>query len=227
MCIAGGMAKVYDLGPYFRNGSADATHSIPFNALELYWGYSCFPEVRKFAQELLECIISILGKYDIVPPSKSMDLTFKSLMKQTTGLCLPEIRTYEETKALYDLLKERWLPTTSGMFFLEGLPAGISPHISVSPRDADVLLRGHAVLDGVAIMEYFEGETNHEKVAKSLSVQRSTLQSSQNDIRRNWDYLNHALLIGMPPFSSIFLSVDRLVNLLFGNRQLNEYSVIV
>lgn len=55
--VVGGLWKVYELGPQFRNEEADDTHNPEFYSLEFYQAFTEYRELMKFAEEMLRYIV--------------------------------------------------------------------------------------------------------------------------------------------------------------------------
>jgi len=55
--VIGGMKKVYELGPSFRNESMDATHNPEFYSLEFYQAYADYNDLISMCQSMLPHIV--------------------------------------------------------------------------------------------------------------------------------------------------------------------------
>ncbi|MGA7923449.1 MAG: lysine--tRNA ligase [Thermoplasmata archaeon] len=50
--LVGGLERVYEIGPCFRNEDLDSTHSPEFRMLELYWAYADYRDMQRMVQDL-------------------------------------------------------------------------------------------------------------------------------------------------------------------------------
>jgi lysyl-tRNA synthetase class 2 len=50
--LVGGLERVYEIGPCFRNEDMDSTHSPEFTMLEVYWAYADYSDMRELVQTL-------------------------------------------------------------------------------------------------------------------------------------------------------------------------------
>lgn len=88
--VVGGIDRVYELGPQFRNESCDTTHNPEFYSLEFYMAYSDYYDMMRMAEELITSIVRQFypdmllnyttasgAKIDInfQPPYRTIDIT--------------------------------------------------------------------------------------------------------------------------------------------------------
>jgi lysyl-tRNA synthetase, class II len=101
--VVGGMEKVYEIGPQFRNESMDLTHNPEFWSLEFYQAYADYLNLMDMSQVMLTKLISALfGKFefeytiphsdktimiDLSPPFQRIDIPSKL---EEFGIKFPE-----------------------------------------------------------------------------------------------------------------------------------------
>ena len=69
--VIGGLEKVYEIGPVFRNEGIDSTHNPEFTLLELYWAYTDYTDIMALTEELVKHVAMDLNG-DLTLPSRSI-----------------------------------------------------------------------------------------------------------------------------------------------------------
>jgi len=64
--IIGGMSKVYEIGPQFRNESADQSHNPEFTSLEFYMAYSDYNKLFGLCENLLSSVVNEITGSNII-----------------------------------------------------------------------------------------------------------------------------------------------------------------
>lgn len=113
--VVGGLNRVYELGPQFRNESIDPSHNPEFSSLEFYMAYADYNDLFTMCEELFSAIVfSIHGtlklKYkplnrdeitiDFTPPYKRIDMI--SELEKRTGKLFPKDLSSESTRDFFD-----------------------------------------------------------------------------------------------------------------------------
>jgi lysyl-tRNA synthetase class 2 len=57
--LVGGLERVFELGPVFRNEDMDSTHSPEFTMMECYWAYADYTDMRGLVERLYERLAHI------------------------------------------------------------------------------------------------------------------------------------------------------------------------
>lgn len=102
-CIIGGLHKVFEMGPQFRNECIDWSHLPEFNSIEWYWAYADYMDNMKLVEELFAHLtMHLYGKLqleyqphgaehpvtiDFTPPFKRVDIV--PALEAKTGLTFP------------------------------------------------------------------------------------------------------------------------------------------
>lgn len=116
--VVGGMDRVYEIGPQFRNESLDNTHNTSFYSLEWYMAYADYYDLMKMCEELLSSLVlKINNDYkinylpmnskkeitiDFQPPYKQIDIM--SELQQKIGVVFPNDFTTDESRDFLDKL---------------------------------------------------------------------------------------------------------------------------
>lgn len=243
---AGGLSKIYEVGDYFRNGSVNEMHSVPFSALEAYQTYISYEEMQNLANELLgrisESVSLVFQKYGkqsrLFLDGKIPECSFDEFIRQAgysefriedleTYPDVPELRDKSEdavknAKVLYKWLKETLIRKQKSPIWISDLPVGQSPLIK--KKDEYRLFRKYLIVNGATLAEITQSETN-------VDILRENLELQQNDQNHRYphDYapLFHAYSLGIPEVCSMFLSIDRLYPAFAGKNSIQSYKMYI
>lgn len=115
MLIVGGFSKVYEIGPQFRNESADQRHNPEFTSCEFYMAYADYHDLIHMCEELMSSLaFNITGNYivhhtlqtgetmefDFTPPFKRLDMLDE--IEKGIGMKLPEDLTTDDARSFLD-----------------------------------------------------------------------------------------------------------------------------
>jgi len=114
--VVGGLDRVYEIGPQFRNESIDRTHSPEFTSLEFYMAYADYNDLMKMAEDIFSNLALITnGSYkvkckpfdedkivevDFTPPFAKYD--FVKEIEMGSGKKLPEDLGSEEARLVLE-----------------------------------------------------------------------------------------------------------------------------
>ena len=246
LMLAGGLSKVYEMGEYFRNGSIDEMHSVPFSALEAYQTEISYNEMQLLANELFymmgEAIDKVLKKYGkkitINIKKQIPELTFNEFIKKSgyPNFEMDNLSTYPEieelkekskdmirnSKVLYNWFKNSLIQKQKEPVWVSDLPFGQSPFIK--RKGEYYLFRKYLIVNGATLAEVAQSEREAEIIEKNLMLQ----QKYQNNLYPH-DYkpFIHAYKLGMPDMSSLFFSIDRLYPAFTGTDNINKYKMYI
>lgn len=123
--VVGGVEKVFEMGPSFRNEGIDNTHNPEFNMCEYYNAYASLQDLINQTEELItglaqHCHELISTKLSSLP---SIDLTkyqrpYKQLefipeLQQRLGFTLPDLSSDTAKEDLLSLLKQHNIPLSA------------------------------------------------------------------------------------------------------------------
>lgn len=115
--VVGGVDKVFEIGPAFRNEGVDATHNPEFTMCEFYSAYSSLPDLMKETEELLSSLAKhsqelIARELTSLPP---IDLNkfqrpfkqaeFIPALEEATGVRFPKLSTEAALPELLAVMK--------------------------------------------------------------------------------------------------------------------------
>jgi lysyl-tRNA synthetase, class II len=240
--IVGGIDRIYEIGPAFRNEGVDTTHSPEYTLLEAYEAYGDYRSMAELTKALVREAADAAGVP--VPVSAAgeeidlagdwrwvgvFDLVSEALGETITpGTSETELRSYAERAGV--TLRPEW---GAGAIVLE-LYEKLCEHTLVQPTfvadypiDVRPLARSHRedprlaeawdlIIGGVELAPAYSELTDPVEQRKRLTAQ--SLAAAQGDpeaMELDEEFLT-ALEYGMPPTGGMGLGVDRLVMLLTG-----------
>lgn len=108
--VVGGLDRVYEIGPQFRNESIDTTHNPEFYSLEFYIAYSDYNDIMQICEKMLSHIVKKIHgttqiKYnyegkdieiDFAPPYRKIDII--SELEKLTEVTFPDDLTTDASE---------------------------------------------------------------------------------------------------------------------------------
>lgn len=247
--LAGGMEKMYEISDYFRNGGVDSLHSVPYCALELYAAYFDYEEIRELAWQIFRRIARSVSEWhvrrrtetgeqpgEITQESPAVETTFHRLLSEKCGENADQagIRALrlrltgessdsaaDNTGWVYRWMKKELFRGIEGPCAVTDLPAGVSPLIRTQPDRPEFLKRGYIIWGGSKVIEFFEGENDCGAALGRLQEQESGQSGAA--VRRDYRALEHAFALGIPPYASLTVSLDRMIAIGMGNVPVSTY----
>src|SRR3954451_5497016 len=241
-CIVGGIEKVYEIGPAFRNEGVDSSHSPEYTLLEAYEAYGDYDTMAELTRRLvLDAAAAVGVDHGMTVDGRPIDLTGEwahvaihdavsdAVGEQITpDTATTTLRAHAERLGVP--LKPDW---TAGQIVLE-LFEKLVEHTLIQPtfvRDYPVdvrpLARPHRddprlaeawdlIIGGVELAPaYSELVDPIEQRRRLVEQSRAAAMGDPEAMELDEDFLR-ALEYGMPPTGGMGLGVDRLVMLLTG-----------
>jgi lysyl-tRNA synthetase class 2 len=115
MLVVGGLPRVYEIGPQFRNESADQRHNPEFTSCEFYMAYADYSDLIGMCEDMMSSLaLDITGSYnvkhtlqtgdildlDFTPPFKRLDMLDE--IQKGVGVTLPTDLTTEDARLFLD-----------------------------------------------------------------------------------------------------------------------------
>ncbi|HEX6797988.1 MAG TPA: lysine--tRNA ligase [Ktedonobacterales bacterium] len=249
--IAGGMERVYEIGPNFRNEGIDREHNPEFNAMEFYQAYADYEDVMRIVEEMYASIAErVLGAtkleylgvpLDLEPPWQR--ITLREAILEHTGIDYDQYPTRDDLAAemrahgytvderlgrgkLIDELKDSIMrgpeAKIKGPVFLYDYPQEISPLAKAKPGQPGVVERFQAYAGGLELGNAFT-ELNSPLEQRARFEEQAGLRARGDDEAQmlDEDYIE-ALEMGMPPTGGYGGGIDRLTMLLTNQPNIRE-----
>jgi lysyl-tRNA synthetase, class II len=249
--IAGGLERVYEIGPSFRNEGLDREHSAEFSTMEFYQAYADYQEVMRVVEEMHAHIArAVLGgtqltylgvPLDLAPPWQRM--TLREAILEHTGI---DYEQYPERDQLATVMRERGYEVDprlgrgklidelkdsiirgpdariKGPIFLYDYPREISPLAKAKPGEPGIVERFQAFAGGLELGNAFT-ELNDPLDQRARFEDQARLRARGDDEAQvlDEDYIE-ALEMGMPPTGGWGGGIDRLTMLLTDQSTIRE-----
>jgi lysyl-tRNA synthetase class 2 len=241
-CIVGGIEKVYEIGPVFRNEGVDSSHSPEYTLLEAYESYGDYDTMAQLTRTLvLDAAAAVGVETPVTSDGTEIDLagewravTIHDLVSEAVGEQITPDTTAESLRGhaqrLNVALKPDW---TAGEIVLE-LYEKLVEHALVQPTfvkdypvDVRPLARPHRddprlaeawdlVIDGVEIAPAYSELVDPVEQRRRLVEQSVAAAKGDPEAMELDEEFLRALEYGMPPTGGMGLGVDRLIMILTG-----------
>ena len=245
--IIGGINKVYEIGPNFRNESITTRHNPEFLMMEAYEAYADYNDMMVLAEELISTVaMKTLGttqlrfngnEISLKPPWPR--ITMYDAIKRFGGYEVQSMSDEEIQEAIqklgivlnsgynrgiaineiFEKVCEQHLiqPT-----FIIDYPRQTSPLCKVHRNDPELIERFELYIGGMEIANAYT-ELNDPVVQEQLFQEQKRLsaQSCLESHPFDMDFVE-AMAYGMPPCGGIGLGVDRLAMILTDSWSIKE-----
>jgi lysyl-tRNA synthetase class 2 len=241
-CIVGGIEKVYEIGPAFRNEGVDSTHSPEYTLLESYQAYGDYNTMAELTRALIldaaqaagvtaptasdGTAIDLAGPWHsitvhgavsgVVGESITPDTGVEELRRHAGRLAValrPTWSAGEIVLELYEKLVEHSLMQPT---FVKDYPVQVRPLARPHRDDARLAEAWDLIIGGIEIAPaYSELVDPIEQRRRLVEQSVAAAQGDLEAMQLDEDFLR-ALEYGMPPTGGMGLGVDRLVMLLTG-----------
>ena len=241
-CIVGGMTKVYEIGPAFRNEGVDSSHSPEYTLLEAYEAYGDYNTMAELTKSLIMNAAEAVGVLaPIAADGSEIDLLgewqsvgIHDLVSQVVGEPIDagtppaELRAHAERLGvplrpdwdagdivleLFEKLVEHTLVHPT---FVRDYPVSVRPLARPHRDDPRLAEAWDLIIGGVEIAPAYSELVDPVEQRRRLVEQ--SLAAAKGDpeaMQLDEDFLR-ALEYGMPPTGGMGMGVDRLVMLLTG-----------
>ena len=241
-CIVGGIERVYEMGPAFRNEGVDSSHSPEYTLLEAYEAYGDYDTMAELTRRLVLDAADAVG----VQTGRTVDGTEIDLRGEWASVSLHEavsaavgepitpdtdaVTLRAHADRLGVPLKPDWKPgeivlelfeklvehTLVRPTFVRDYPAEVRPLARPHRHDSRLTEAWDLIIGGVEIAPAYS-ELVDPVVQRARLVEQS-LAAANGDpeaMHLDEDFLR-ALEYGMPPTGGMGMGVDRLVMVLTG-----------
>ncbi len=241
-CIVGGIEKVYEIGPAFRNEGVDSSHSPEYTLLEAYEAYGDYDTMAELTRRLVldaaaavgvdhgigidGAEIDLTGEWRTVTVHDAVSGAVGEQITPDTGAAVlrrhaerldvalqPDWTAGEIVLELYEKLVEHTLVQPT---FVRDYPVAVRPLARPHRDDARLAEAWDLIIGGVEIAPaYSELVDPVEQRRRLIEQSLAAAQGDPEAMQLDEDFLR-ALEYGMPPTGGMGLGVDRLVMILTG-----------
>jgi lysyl-tRNA synthetase class 2 len=241
-CIVGGIQKVYEIGPAFRNEGVDSSHSPEYTLLEAYESYGDYDTMAELTRRLvLDAATAVGVDSGTAMDGTSIDLfgewrnvTVHGAVSQAVGEEItpdtsvevlrghgqrldvalnPDWSAGEIVLELFEKLVEHTLVEPT---FVRDYPVDVRPLARPNRADPRLAEAWDLVIGGVEIAPaYSELVDPVEQRRRLVEQSLAAAKGNPEAMQLDEDFLR-ALEYGMPPTGGMGMGVDRLVMILTG-----------
>jgi lysyl-tRNA synthetase class 2 len=241
-CIVGGIEKVYEIGPAFRNEGVDSSHSPEYTLLEAYEAYGDYDSMADLTRSLvLDAAAAVGAERGIALDGTEIDLfgewrsiTLHDAVSEAVGEAVtpdtpaevlrgyaqrlgvpvkPEWSAGEIALELYEKLVEHTLIQPT---FIKDYPVEVRPLARPHRSDPRLAEAWDLIIGGVEIAPAYSELVDPVEQRRRLEEQSlAAAQGNPEAMELDDDFLR-ALEYGMPPTGGMGMGVDRLVMILTG-----------
>jgi lysyl-tRNA synthetase, class II len=245
--IVGGLERVFEIGPVFRNEDLDSTHTPEFTMMECYWAYADYVDMRGMVERLYGQLAKVAAAaLPGVPAAVSAPEMFHSpfevvdyvsTLESRMGVTGLLDRSIEELRHLaratgapiaddapagkcFDKLFDRYVePTLLRPTFVMDYPLATSPLAKAHRSRPGLIERFELFYSG------FELGNAYSELNDPDEQRRRFLEQAGNDPDANFamdEEFVEALEHGMPPAAGLGIGVDRMVMALTGTASIKD-----
>ncbi len=246
--IIGGLDRVYEIGPNFRNEGISVKHNPEFTLMECYEAYADYNDVMKNTEEMVSAIAdevtsSTKTKFkddtiDFKAPWKRIEL--RQAIIEYGGIDFEDYPDTENLRAkmmdmkvevdkrmgrgnLIDKLLSTYVePNLIQPTFLVDYPLEMSPLAKKKPDNPRFVERFEAFAGGIEIANAFTELNDPQDQRARFDEQLKLRQAGDEEIPLPDEEFLAALEYGMPPTGGLGVGIDRLVMLLTGQVSIRE-----
>jgi lysyl-tRNA synthetase class 2 len=240
-CVVGGIEKVFEIGPVFRNEGIDRTHQPVYTMLELYQAYADYNDMAALTEELVAYVANdVCGTTKLTYQGRELDLTppwrratMLDLIEETPGRRLdirmdrdelvaiarefgvdPIDDSWQQGKLILEIYEKTTESQLWGPVFVMDYPKEVSPLARDHREIPGMVERFEPIVAGREIGNAFS-ELNDAAEQRLRFEQQAEARAAGDDeaMILDEDYVR-ALEYGLPPTGGLGLGVDRLVMLL-------------
>jgi lysyl-tRNA synthetase class 2 len=245
--LVGGLERVFEIGPVFRNEDLDSTHTPEFTMMECYWAYADYTDMRRLVEGLYERLAGVAARaLPDVPAARDAPSVFhppfdaveyvpaleeKMGMHGLLELPLDRLRALaRETRTTipddatagkcFDKLFDFHVePTLQRPTFVLDYPAATTPLAKAHRSKPGLVERFELFYRG------FELGNAYSELNDPVVQKRRFLEQAGEDPDSTYAYdagFVEALEYGMPPASGLGIGVDRMVMALTGSDTIKD-----
>jgi len=241
-CIVGGIERVYELGPAFRNEGVDSSHSPEYTLLEAYEAYGDYNTMAELTRALvLDAAAAVQVDAPRTADGTEIDLhgewrsiTVHGAVSEAVGetvdpaTTVEELRRYADRRGvglnpewgageivleLYEKLVEHTLMQPT---FVKDYPVSVRPLARPHRDDPRLSEAWDLIIGGIEIAPAYSELVDPVEQRRRLVEQSMAAAKGDPEAMELDEDFVRALEYGMPPTGGMGMGVDRLIMILTG-----------
>jgi len=246
--IIGGLDRVYEIGPIFRNEGISTKHNPEFTSMECYEAYADYNDIMNNVENMISAIATeVLGTtisefsgeaIDFKAPWKRIELRqaiieyggidfedypdIEDLRKKMIDMHIEVDKRMGRGNLIDKLLSTYVEPNLIQPTFLLDYPLEMSPLAKKKPDDPRFVERFEAFAGGMEIANAFTELNDPQDQRERFAEQLKLRQAGDDEAEMPDEEFLNALEYGMPPTGGLGVGIDRLVMLLTGQPSIRE-----
>ena len=233
--IVGGLERVYELGPSFRNEGMDTTHNPEFTSLEFYWAYQDLEGLISFTEKLLKKTVKdALGKTKVQYRDKTYDfgkklarVEYTEALKEVAGVDVLTASDGDIAKAakkfnvptkdvvraqiIDHLFKKAVAPKLPEPCFVLHHPLTLSPLAKASADNPNIARRLQVYVGGFEAVNAYAELNDPEEQRRRFAEEAKKRKAGDDEAQQKDEDFIRALEYGLPPTAGWAVGVDRFV----------------
>lgn len=250
--VVGGITRVYEIGPQFRNESITPKHNPEFTSLEFYMAYIDYYCLMDMCESMITNIISSLHDtlkityldktIDFSTPYRRIDMMDE--LKNKTGISFPTDLSTDDSlnfidsecirldvecahprtmARLLDKLVETFIePDCINPTFICNHPIIMSPLAKHHRDNNELCERFELFVNGMELANAYTELNNHVTQRERFLQQQSDKEMGDQEAHPLDDSFIDALEYGLPPCGGFGLGLDRFIMILTNNRTIKD-----
>lgn len=246
--VVGGLERVFEIGPIFRNEGIDSTHNPEFTTLESYEALADYDDIMHLVEEVISAVAeAAVGSRTVSYQGRTLDLSgpFKRIrlvdaVAEAVGdevwparpgdelaaiadrHGVPHEATWSYGKLLEEIFEHLVQPTIWEPTFLLDHPVDTSPLARRHRDDPNLTERFELFIAGEEYANAFSELNDPIDQRSRFEAQAAARDAGDEEAHLIDEDFLRALEYGMPPTGGLGIGVDRLVMLLTDRTHIRE-----
>lgn len=250
--VVGGISRVYEIGPQFRNESITPKHNPEFMSLEFYMAFADYYDLMNICEMMLTDIVLKLHQtliipykgtqIDFTPPFKRIDMM--SELEKKIGIKFPKLLFTDDARdlidglcvrlnvecspprtmaRLLDKLVEKYIePDCVNPTFICNHPIIMSPLAKQHRDNSQLCERFELFVNGMELSNAYTELNNHQFQRQRFEQQQKDKNDGDQEAHPIDEGFIDALEYGLPPCGGFGLGIDRFIMLLTNNSSIKD-----
>lgn len=244
--LVGGMERVFEIGPQFRNEGIDTRHNPEFTMMELYQAYADYEVMMEITEELVSTAAEeVCGTTTLPYGDRQIDYsrpwrraTYEDLLKEHAGVSMRDASAVREkarelgiveankddavvVNEVFEAVVEEALARENRPVFVMDYPAELCPLTRRKADDPGIALRFECFVAGMELANAYT-ELNDPSVQEDNFRMQLRGEAQGETMRVMDEDFVTVLRHGMPPAGGLGIGIDRAIMLLTNTQSIRD-----